>query len=185
MATQPESPFSEANLPFRPLRYYPVDPAARVAAEFRPLKEPEEVWLRTNRDGHASMRRLGTLRFRWHGTPCSLSLFHAGPQAGNVAFLPFRDRTSGRETYGPGRYLNVELRTGRTYALDFNEAFNPYCAYTEGYECPFPPPENDLPVAVEAGEKVFDPENNPASPEEAIRLLTVRFRERVAARRSP
>lgn len=183
MATQPESPFSEANLPFHGLRYYPIDPSWTIPAKFREAAESKEVWLRTSSDGHASMRKLGILEFHRSGKSFKLSLFHAGPQAGNVAFVPFRDLTSGKESYGPGRYLNLELKEGHEYTLDFNEAFNPYCAYTSGYECPFPPVENDLTVAVKAGEKVYDPENNPASPQEAIRSLTLRFRERLEARK--
>jgi uncharacterized protein len=184
MATQPESPFSEANLPFHGLKYYAVDPAWRLSATFEETVGAKEVLLRTSEDGHASMRQIGTLTFERGGKKHALQLFHAGPQAGNIAFLPFRDRTSGKETYGPGRYLNLELQEGKDYLLDFNTAFNPYCAYTPGYECPFPPVENGLPLAVEAGEKVYDPENNPASPEEAIRLLTIKFREKLAARKA-
>lgn len=184
MATQPESPFSEANLPFQGLKYFPLDETWRVTAKFQESSSTEEVWLRTSSDGHASMRKLGTLNFHREGRSVKLSLFHAGPQAGNIAFLPFRDLTSGKETYGPGRYLNLELQASGDYLIDFNQAFNPYCAYTSGYECPFPPVENDLPLEVRAGEKVYDLENNPASPQEAIRLLTVRFRERLAARKS-
>ncbi|MDE1820516.1 MAG: DUF1684 domain-containing protein [Euryarchaeota archaeon] len=183
MATQPESPFSEASLSFQGLKYFPIDPTWRVSARFRGSPGSEEVWLRTSQDGHASMRRLGELSFQRGGKSHALLLFHAGPQAGNVAFLPFRDLTSGKETYGPGRYLNLELQEGPSYELDFNQAFNPYCAYTSGYECPFPPVENDLRAAVRAGEKVYDPKNNPSSPQEAIRLLTVRFRERMASRK--
>lgn len=185
LATQPESPFSEANLPFHPLRYFDVDPGYRVPARFQPARSPPEVFLRTSLDGHAAMRKLGVLTLTLAGRRVRLELYHAGPQAGNVAFLPFRDRTSGKESYGPGRYLNVELTEGRDYVLDFNRAFNPYCAYTSAYECPFPPPQNDLPVAVRAGEKVYDPDHNPASPEKAIWELTVRFRERSAAGKRP
>ncbi len=185
LGTQPESPFSEANLPFHPLRYFEVDPAYRVPARFQPARSPPEVFLRTSLDGHASMRRLGVLTLTLSGRRVRLELYHAGPQAGNVAFLPFRDRTCGKETYGPGRYLNVELTEGRDYLLDFNRAFNPYCAYTPAYECPFPPPQNDLPLEVRAGEKVYDPDHNPASPEKAIWELTLRFRERSTAGKRP
>lgn len=184
MATQPESPFSEANHSFHGLRYFPIDPSWCVEARFEAAKGSPEVLLRTSEDGHAAMRQLGTLTFTREGRTHRLSLFHAGPQAGNVAFLPFRDRTSGKESYGPGRYLNLELQPGNRYLIDFNQAFNPYCAYVSGYECPFPPVENDLQVSVEAGEKVYDLENNPSSPEEAIRQLTLRFRERLQARKA-
>lgn len=182
MLSQPESPFREENLPFEALKYFPVDPAWRIKATFTEAPSREEVWLRTSQDGHASMKKLGTLSFKVGAKACKLTLFHAGPQAGNIAFLPFRDATSGKATYGPGRYLNVELVTGKNYVLDFNQVFNPYCAYTDAYECPYPPPENDLPVEVKAGEKVYDEKNNPPSPEHAIRGLTLRFRERLAER---
>ncbi len=185
LATQPESPFSEAGLPFHPLVYFPVDPEFRVTARLREEKHPSESWLRTSQDGHAAMRKLGTLSFSLKGRRLSLELFHAGPAAGNIAFLPFRDRTSGSETYGPGRYLTLELREEGIYELDFNRSFNPYCAYTPTYECPFPPPANDLPVPVRAGERVYDPGNNPSSPEQAIRKLTEDFRERQAHAHPP
>ncbi len=184
MATQPESPFSEANLPFHGLKYFPVDPKWRLEARFQEAKGSPEVFLRTSEDGHASMRKLGKLSIQHAGKKYDLSLFHAGPQAGNIAFLPFRDMTSGKESFGPGRYLNLELKEGNEYILDFNQAFNPYCAYVSGYECPFPPVDNDLHLPVRAGEKAYDPTNNPASPEEAIRQLTLRFRERITARKA-
>jgi uncharacterized protein (DUF1684 family) len=70
-------------------------------------------------------------------------------------FVPFRDATSGRETYGAGRYLDVSAdRFGRV-VLDFNDAYNPYCAYNEQWSCPLPPAENWLTVPIEAGEKSF------------------------------
>jgi hypothetical protein len=70
-------------------------------------------------------------------------------------FVPFRDATSGKETYGGGRYLEVQAdRFGRV-VLDFNEAYNPYCAYNDAWACPLPPPENWLTVAVRAGERAF------------------------------
>src|SRR5579875_581773 len=121
LGTQPESPFAEENLPFHGLKYFPAEPKWRIPARFTETRaeSAEEVWLRTNRDGHASMRKLGVLTFEVKGKKCQLTLFHAGPQAGNVAFLPFRDATSGKETYGPGRYLNLELQEGTSYTLDF------------------------------------------------------------------
>jgi hypothetical protein len=164
MARHPESPFIGGRVPFHALRYFPPNPACRVAATLARRPVPEEAYLRTNRDNQAVMRYLGDLKFRLDGREVHLRVYHAGEGVGTSAFVPFRDRTSGKDSYGPGRYLTLELNEADEYDLDFNRAFNPYCAYTDDYECGFPPAENDLPVAVRAGEMVWAAERNPASP---------------------
>ncbi len=75
----------------------------------------------------------------------------------NYLFLPFTDLTSGNRSYGGGRYLDflMEDIKSNTLIIDFNKAYNPYCAYTTGYNCPIPPRENDLPVAIPAGEMEY------------------------------
>jgi len=70
-------------------------------------------------------------------------------------FIPFKDATSGKETYGAARYLEIEETEVGIFLVDFNKAYNPYCAYSEAYSCPFPPRENWLEVAIKAGEKKF------------------------------
>ena len=70
-------------------------------------------------------------------------------------FVPFRDATSGKESYGASRYIDMEVEHNDEYALDFNYAYNPYCAYSEAYVCPLPPPENWLTVEIRAGEKKY------------------------------
>lgn len=164
MARHPESPFIGGRVPFHALRYFPPDPAYRVTATLARRTVPEEAYLRTNRDNQAVMRYLGDLEFRLGGRAVHLRVYHAGEGVGTSAFVPFRDRTSGKDSYGPGRYLTLELNEADAYDLDFNRAFNPYCAYTDDYECGFPPAENDLAVAVRAGEMVWAAERNPASP---------------------
>jgi uncharacterized protein len=164
MARHRESPFISSRVPFHPLRYFPPDPAFRVSATLERVPVPTEAYLRTNRDGSAVMRHLGDLHFRVGSTPVHLRLYHAGEGVGTSVFVPFRDSTSGDESYGPGRYLTLELNESDVYDLDFNRAFNPYCAYTDDFECPFPPAENDLPVAIRAGEKVWAADQNPATP---------------------
>ena len=78
-----------------------------------------------------------------------------GPTRGTL-FLAFADETSARETYGAGRYLDLKKIGGATeIELDFNRAYNPYCAYAEGFSCPLPPPENILKIAIRAGEKTY------------------------------
>jgi len=163
MARHPESPFVGGRVPFHPLQYFPADPDCRVRATLVRRPAPEEAYLRTNRDSRAVMRYLGDLEFRLEGTPLRLRVYHAGEGVGTSVFVPFRDRTSGRESYGPGRYLTLELNEADEYELDFNRAFNPYCAYTDDYECGLPPPENDLPVAVRAGERAWAADRGPST----------------------
>ena len=168
MARDPESPFVVGRVPFHPLRYYAPDAGLVVPATLERLAAPQETYLRTNRDNQAVMRYLGDLSFSVSGERLRLRLYHAGEGVGTSVFVPFRDLTSGRESYGPGRYLTLELNESDVYELDFNRAFNPYCAYTDDFECAFPPAENDLPVAIGAGEKVWVSERNPRSPSGAV-----------------
>ncbi len=168
MARHPESPFVSGRVPFHDLRYFPADPKYRVRASLRRRPTPEEAYLRTNRDNQSVMRYLGDLEFKLSGKALRLRVYHAGEGVGTSAFVPFRDLTSGTESYGAGRYLTLELTESDEYDLDFNRAFNPYCAYTDEYECGYPPAENDLPVAIRAGEMVWAADRNPRTPSSAL-----------------
>lgn len=187
MTRHPESPFVEGSVyEFEGLHYFPADESFRVTARLERLDAPQEAYLRTNRDGQSAMRWVGTLRFRLEARELELRVYHAGEGVGASVFVPFRDATSGRETYGPGRYLTLELTESDDYELDFNRAFNPYCAYTDAYECGFPPAENDLPVAVRAGEKVWSEARNPRTPSSAvIALLPPRPTPKADSRSAP
>jgi len=168
MARHPESPFVAGRVPFHELRYFPPDPKYRVRATLHRAPVPEEAYLRTNRDGQAVMRYLGDLTFRLDGKTLTLGVYHAGEGVGTSVFVPFRDRTSGEDSYGPGRYVTLELNEADEYEVDFNRAFNPYCAYTDDYECGFPPAENDLPVPIRAGEKAWATDRNPRTPSSVV-----------------
>ena len=168
MAGDPESPFIVGRVPFHPLRYFPPNPKFVTHATLERRPTPEEAYLRTNRDNQAVMRYIGDLTFALAGERLRLRLYHAGEGVGASVFVPFRDRTSGRDSYGAGRYLMLELNESDEYELDFNRAFNPYCAYTDDFECPFPPAENDLPTEVRAGEKAWAEDRNPRSPSSAV-----------------
>jgi uncharacterized protein len=176
MARHRESPFISSRVPFHELRYFPPDPSLRVQGRLERLPVPAEAYLRTNRDGSAVMRYLGDLLFTIGKTPVRLRLYHAGEGVGTSVFAPFRDETSGRESYGPGRYLTLELVESDEYELDFNRAFNPYCAYTDDFECAFPPAENDLPVPIRAGEKVWAADQNPKAPSSVMVASVAKFR---------
>lgn len=97
--------------------------------------------------------RAGRIRFEVDGEPVTLSVFK-DVERGRY-FLPFRDGTSGRETYGAGRYLDPKARPDGTLVVDFNYAYNPYCAYGDGWSCPIPPLENFVKARIEAGERAF------------------------------
>lgn len=168
MGRHPESPFVAERIPFHPLRYFPPAAEFRVEGRLERLGIPEEAYLRTNRDGQSVMRYLGDIHFALGGKAFSLRVYHAGEGVGTSVFIPFRDSTSGRESYGAGRYMTLELNESDRYDLDFNRAFNPYCAYTDAFECGLPPSENDLPVAVRAGEQVWAKERNPRTPNALI-----------------
>jgi uncharacterized protein len=172
MSRHTESPFVQGSIyEFRGLNYFPADEKFRVSATLERLPEPKEAFLRTNRDGQAAMRWVGDVVFYVAGRKLRLRVYHAGEGVGTSVFVPFRDGTSGKETYGAGRYLTLELNEADRYELDFNRAFNPYCAYTDAYECGFPPAENDLPVPIRAGEKVWSADRNPRTPSSAVIAL--------------
>ena len=101
--------------------------------------------------------RAGRFVFIVDGQECSLSLYsHDDPSS---LFLPFRDATSGKETYGAGRYLDLTVEIDGQIDLDFNLAYNPLCAYNEGWSCPIPPVENWLTVPIHAGELTYSSEH--------------------------
>ena len=108
-------------------------------------------------------RVFGTATFKIKGKNYSLNIYQSqdlmtNPQYKNYLFLPFTDLTSGNETYVSGRYIDLMIEDVKNnkVVLDFNKAYNPYCAYVSGkYNCPIPPKENALPVAIKAGEKAF------------------------------
>ena len=102
----------------------------------------------------------GNIIFTLHDTACQLKVYRSlssKPAYNNYLFIPFTDLTSGDETYGSGRYIDIVTTDiiNNSVEIDFNKAYNPYCAYTTGYNCPIPPRQNYLPVAIKAGEKTF------------------------------
>jgi uncharacterized protein (DUF1684 family) len=133
---------------FPGLSYYPPALDLRLVL---PLEcEPEEpVEFQTSTGDMRLYQRIGTFAFEVDGATASLALYEGEP---GEYFLPFRDATSGKETYGAGRYLEpIEVEKG-TFLVDFNLAYNPYCAHSEEFSCPLPPIENWLKVPIRAGE---------------------------------
>jgi hypothetical protein len=137
-----------------PLRYYDVDPAYNVPAALQ-LSDTRPVFeMPTSTGTLRRMQRVGVLEFRLDAKTMSLGAFVPdGTQRIESLFVPFADLTTGEETYSAGRYLDLHPTATGIYTIDFNRAYNPYCAYNDTYECPFPPPSNRLELAVRAGEK--------------------------------
>src|SRR5688500_10565733 len=154
----PDSPLKKGRGTFVGLRYYPYDPAYRVVGTFEPHDPPEEQTLGTSTGTSRPMLMIGTIRFTIDSVEETLNTYVSAVEERRL-FIPFRDRTSGGATYGAGRYLEVmtdELPGTQTdILLDFNEAFNPFCAYNEEYSCPLVPNDNILEIAIPAGEQTY------------------------------
>lgn len=162
MQFHPQSPLDDDQRDgFTGLDYYDENPALVFVAAVDPLPDDEPVIeMETSTGDTRPFRRWGTFAFDVDGEPARLTIY--SDPAGMEFFLPFRDATSGNETYGAGRYLDNHrpglLRVDEEMVeIDFNFAYNPYCAYQSGYSCPLPPMENWLAVPIRAGEKDFRP----------------------------
>ena len=137
-----------------PLRYYPIDPGYAVPAALKLADDRPVFETPTSTGTLRRMQLVGVLEFTLQGRQHTLGAFvDEGTQQIARLFVPFADLTTGKETYSAGRYLDIDPTTTGYYTIDFNRAYNPYCAYNEAYECPYPPPSNRLQVEVHAGEK--------------------------------
>ena len=141
---------------FKGLNYFPPDEGYRVISKLERFDSPKHIIMATSTGTRQTYLRYGALTFEVDGQRLKLIVYKSAedPYARSL-FLPFSDETSGRETYGAGRYLDLEEQGGDDYELDFNMAYNPYCAYSQDYTCPIPPLENRLPVRILAGEKNY------------------------------
>jgi uncharacterized protein (DUF1684 family) len=145
------------------LQYFAPDQRFRVEGlRLEPDPDPTNTTEIVTSDGKTREAwRVGTFEFDVPGGHGRLTGYAFDPGPGEEVFIPFRDATSGSDTYGAGRYMDLELEDDGTYALDFNIAYNPWCAYAPQYSCPLPPPENWLPFPIAAGEQT--PEETPAA----------------------
>jgi uncharacterized protein (DUF1684 family) len=149
-----QSPLTaEQKASFAGLRYFPENPALRFELPLTSDPEMPAAEMITNTGMERAFRRIGRFEFNVDGIPQRLYLYR-DEEAGYL-FMPFTDGTTGIETYGAGRYLEVEDLGNGMFVVDFNMAYNPYCAYNEYWSCPIPPQENHLTVRIEAGEKAF------------------------------
>jgi uncharacterized protein (DUF1684 family) len=153
----PQSPLKERDRKkFTGLIYYAVD--LKYAMTGRIEKYPTEpkplyVTLPTNKEQGRKYVKYGRFKFELDGKEYVLQIYRR--LASDELFLPFKDKTSGMETYEKGRYLYIEPMPGGRVLIDFNRAYNPFCHFNEKYTCPYAPEENRLDIAIRAGEKRF------------------------------
>ena len=145
------------------MHFFPIDESYRVVADFEKVKDNKWFLMETSGHQKKMYRVYGTASFKLHDTLIKLNLYQsqklmADPQYKDYLVLMFTDETSGIESYDVGRYLDFtfsDIKNNKV-VIDFNKAYNPYCAYAKGYDCPIPPKENNVPVAIRAGEKKYE-----------------------------
>jgi hypothetical protein len=142
---------------FQGLHYFPINLKFRFEGPIRRYEKGGTFDIIASDGEKRKTLRYGYFEFQLDGKAHRLQVYRLldlPPQYSHMLFVPFTDATSGRESYGGGRYLDLEERKDNHYVVDFNVAYNPSCAYgKEGYSCPIPPKENHLPVRMEVGEK--------------------------------
>jgi hypothetical protein len=139
--------------------FFTIDPDYAVLAQFERIQSPDTILMRTSKDTVKYYITYANILFNLKGTDCKLVVYQSlalrnVEEFKDYLFIPFKDQTSGIESYGGGRYLDIKIPNADEIVLNFNLAYNPYCAYTIGYNCPIPPAINTLPIQVKAGTKV-------------------------------
>lgn len=158
------SPLTKEDLKtFKSLTFFKIDETYKVEANFKLTPNTPIFAMPTTTDRLPLYRKYGIATFTLNGKKLQLSLFQyqnsmTSFDNENILFLPFKDTSNGTESYGGGRYIDIELpeKNSKTIVIDFNKSYNPYCAYNYKYSCPIPPSENNLPIAILAGVKNYD-----------------------------
>jgi len=154
------SPLKEADL--QNLQFFDADSTYRVNATIELLLSESTFQMPTFSGAKKEFIRFAKVAFTLQGKPQQLYIYRnisllKSPGLEDYLFLPFTDETNDKETYGGGRYIDLkttDIKNGHI-EIDFNKAYNPYCAYSDGYQCPMPPPENNLDLKIAAGEKLY------------------------------
>lgn len=154
-----ESPLGvEGAAHFTGHQFFATDLSYRVVAKVEKLKKPEKFLMQTTTDRKPEYKKLFKLTFTLRDTVCVLYAYQnieLSKREGyeNYLFLPFTDPTNGFDSYGGGRYIDLRIPDTDSMVIDFNQCYNPYCAYSGKYSCPVPPKENRLPISIYAGIK--------------------------------
>ena len=158
MKSDSGSPFVNQKEKFTHLNYFEPDLKYKISADLVPIENKKVVVLPTSDGKEKKYLEYAFAEFKLEGKKNNLlilEIMDSGPYRGTL-FLAFADDTSTKETYGAGRYIDLKKVPGATsITLDFNKAYNPYCAYSDDFSCPFPPKENILPIEIKAGEKSY------------------------------
>ena len=160
LTTGERAPLDEHTIKY--LRYYKAKKKFNVKATFTKAENQESFEMPTYSGITKSFVKYGTLTFKIGSEEMTLALYRnldlmRIPQYKDYLFLPYKDKTSSKATYGGGRYIDIkitDIENGQVM-LDFNKSYNPWCAYGDGFNCPVPPKENVLDIAIKAGEKQF------------------------------
>jgi uncharacterized protein (DUF1684 family) len=153
-SSSPQSPLeAEQKATFGGLAYFPENPGLDLELPLERYAHPDLVRMQTSTGDVQDYRKIGQVHFTLGSQAVTLQVYESA--YGGDLFLPFVDGTAPAETYGSGRYLEPELVGRDRLRVDFNMAYNPYCAYNELWSCPIPPLENRTAVRIEAGEKRF------------------------------
>ena len=140
---------------FAGLKYFEPDPSFRFEAKLQRYPVESGLLMTTSKGTRQLYNKVGRFDLLIGGQRVQVQAYQSAQRENPGIFVPFRDATSGKESYGAARYLEMEVQHDDNYLVDFNYAYNPYCAYDDGYVCPMPPPENWLKVAILAGEKKY------------------------------
>jgi uncharacterized protein (DUF1684 family) len=156
-ANRETSPLTEADFAtFKGLPFFKADETFRVEAKFTPAQDTSRFKMKTTTDRLPEYRVFGTVDFKIGQDSFHMNIYQnlglmQKPGYEDYLFFPFTDATNGEQSYGGGRYIDLRIPEGNTITIDFNKAYNPYCAYNKKYSCPIPPRENDMKIAVRAG----------------------------------
>lgn len=150
------SPFVEQGIEYEPVIFYKPNPDYKVNAKLEKLTSRETIAIPNSDGSQTRYLKFAFAKFQLGGQSHALLILKA-LGFGNQYLTAFADETSALTTYGGGRYLDVVIGKSDQVELDFNKAYNPYCAYSSAYLCPLPPRENFLAIAIEAGEKDYQP----------------------------
>ena len=155
------SPLLEEDLAhFDALDFYPISKKFIVEASFVRTKKEKVFKMKTSTERTPMYKKYGELHFEIDGKKFQLNVYQnielsSKPGFKDYLFLPFSDKTNGKETYIGGRYIDMRMQKTKTVIINFNKAYNPYCAYNYKYSCPIVPLENDLAIEIKAGVKKF------------------------------
>ena len=138
---------------FKGLDYFPLDPGFRLVGDLHIYGQRRRIQVPTSAGSLVAMERFGRLVASLEGISFRLEVYRSLEEDELLAL--FRDSTSGSLTYSGGRYVLLSPLGNGSYLLDFNRAYNPYCAYNPDYVCPMPPPQNHLSLSIRAGERAF------------------------------